>query len=209
MNAQNWDLMDILELPGLSRVTKLYTKTSINVDNTYLNRKQFVTMSHKNSTKIFCYGDMEIFDPIRMFVNSKIETFISKGSITLHGDTTRMFYCAKKFNSDLSKWDVKNVIVMTAMFFNAFSFKSDLSRWNVENCEYMSFMFRGSTSFDSDLSKWNVGKVENMISMFEETVYFCSDLTSWNVENVVDWSYIFCDAISFDTFFSPKFRQLT
>lgn len=59
-----------------------------------------------------------------------------------------MFCECRYFNSDLSKWNVKNV---TNMFDNAINFTSDLSEWNVKNVTNMSKIFSRAESFNSDL----------------------------------------------------------
>jgi surface protein len=42
-----------------------------------------------------------------------------------------MFYSCKKFNSDLSGWDVSNGEEFQKMFFKCTSFNADLSKWDV------------------------------------------------------------------------------
>ncbi|MBO6273356.1 BspA family leucine-rich repeat surface protein [bacterium] len=44
-----------------------------------------------------------------------------------------MFCGCKKFNSDLSKWNVSNGISFLGMFYGCKKFNSDLSKWNVIN----------------------------------------------------------------------------
>ena len=52
-----------------------------------------------------------------------------------------MFHCARRFNRDLSQWDVRGVRNMYCMFSHALSFDQDLSRWEVRgDCE-MFMMF--------------------------------------------------------------------
>ena len=127
-------LDEILELPGLSPLVKNYTKTSINVNNFYFTESEFKKLYHRyHSIHIFCYGDIELHNPARMFRHNKLKTFTSKGTITLKGASSNMFSGATSFNSDLSKWDVDNVNIMYNMFFEATSFNSDLSKWDVKN----------------------------------------------------------------------------
>jgi surface protein len=64
-----------------------------------------------------------------------------------------MFY-SSGFNSDISKWNVENVIDMDSMF-DSSEFNGDISDWNVRNVQYMNWMFQCS-NFSGDLSKWNV-----------------------------------------------------
>ena len=54
-----------------------------------------------------------------------------------------MFYDCKSFNSDLSKWDVRNIKEMDSMFYGCESFNSDLSKWNVKNVISMNYSFWG------------------------------------------------------------------
>ena len=60
---------------------------------------------------------------------------------------------ADKFNGDLSKWDVLDVMNMQSMFHYASSFNADLSKWDVSSVADMSAMFMEATSFNVDLSK--------------------------------------------------------
>ena len=57
-------LTSLLELPGLSKLVKSYTKVSVNVDNkNHLNRKQFQTMRHTYTITVFSYGDLPLNHP--------------------------------------------------------------------------------------------------------------------------------------------------
>ena len=47
------------------------------------------------------------------------------------------------------------------MFFGAKNFNQDISKWDVSNVLSMESMFRGALFFDQDLSGWNVVKVNN------------------------------------------------
>lgn len=40
-----------------------------------------------------------------------------------------MFYGARKFNADISRWDVSNVKTMEEMFYGAITFNQDLTGW--------------------------------------------------------------------------------
>ena len=79
---------------------------------------------------------------------------------------------ADKFNGDLSKWDVLNVIDMQSMFQHASSFNADLSKWDVSSVTDMVAMFGSASSFNIDISKWDVSSVENMADMFFEASSF-------------------------------------
>jgi surface protein len=205
MNTKVENLTSLLELPGLSGLIKLYTNCSINADNIFMNRKQLQSKDHENTINIFSYGDLVLYNPTRMFLRSLIQTFTSKGTIMLKGDTSFMFYSAISFNSDVSAWDVEHVTDASSMFYNAVLFNSDLSNWKVGNIIYMSAMFLGGTSFNSDISEWNVENVTNMSAMFLAATSFRSDLCRWNVSKVEYEDDIFTGATSFDRILSPDF----
>ncbi len=80
-----------------------------------------------------------------------------------------MFAGAKNFNSDISAWNVSNVVDMSGMFNGASKFNSNLNSWNVEKVVYMSNMFYDAKKFNSDLSKWNISNVIDMTEIFRNT----------------------------------------
>ena len=83
---------------------------------------------------------------------------------------------ADKFNGDLSKWDVLNVISMHSMFQFAESFNADLSKWDVSSVTNMASMLLSATSFNADLSKWDVSRVTIMSKMFKGASSFTGTL---------------------------------
>ena len=91
----------------------------------------------------------------------------------------------KKFNGDISMWDVSNVKNMTEMFWGCEKFNCDLSRWNVSNVEKTSYMFWGCHEFNSDLSKWDMSNVTEMHCMFQFCESFKQNLDRWDVSKVV------------------------
>ena len=56
---------------------------------------------------------------------------------------------------------------MDAMFNNCKKFNSDLSKWNVSKVKNMALMFDGCINFNSDLSKWDVSNVKDIGHMFD------------------------------------------
>ena len=55
-----------------------------------------------------------------------------------------MFACCKKFNCDLSDWNVSNVKDMTYMFTVCENFKGKgLENWDVSKVKDMNYMFNG------------------------------------------------------------------
>ena len=54
-----------------------------------------------------------------------------------------MFYNCKKFNQDISKWNVSNVKDMSFMFYGCKKFNQDISGWDVSKVRYKSCVFVG------------------------------------------------------------------
>ena len=99
-----------------------------------------------------------------------------------------MFWGARAFNQDVSKWNVSNVVDMSGAFYWALTFNQDLSTWNVGNATTMEKMFEHALSFDQDLSKWGVSKVTTMDKMFYESTLSLANydalLISWSAQTV-------------------------
>jgi len=69
-----------------------------------------------------------------------------------------------KFNGDISKWDVSNVVSVVGMFLNS--------------------------KFNGDISKWDVSNVVSVVGMFKESI-FNQELTSWKQKFKCDTSNMF------------------
>lgn len=71
---------------------------------------------------------------------------------------------------------------MQTMFKECKKFDQDLSTWNVENCKNMEDMFAGVTKFNQDLSRWNVENCTNMELMFERARKFKKNtIANWDL----------------------------
>ena len=53
-----------------------------------------------------------------------------------------MFFWCKKFNQDISSWDVSRVKNMDSMFYRCSKFNQDISGWNVSNVKNTNNIFR-------------------------------------------------------------------
>ena len=62
---------------------------------------------------------------------------------------------AKKFNSDISNWDVQNVQSMRDMFAETFNFNQPIGKWSVKSCGYR-FMFSKAKTFQQKINNWGV-----------------------------------------------------
>ncbi len=95
-----------------------------------------------------------------------------------------MFRNARKFNQDISNWDVSKVKDMSSMFQTAHAFNQDISGWGVSKVTNMNSMFRTATSFDQDLSAWNIESLTNARNIFSGV-----ELSSENYDSLLmGWS---------------------
>jgi surface protein len=126
---------------------------------------------------------------------------LEKWSVAAVTYMTSLFRNAGQFNTDLSNWNVENVILLDNMFNGEFSFTgTGLSEWAVHNVLDMSFMCTNCTNFDSDLSKWNVSQVQNMGCVFADTTSFKGiGLEYWRLRDDVILDQMFCGADAFDS----------
>jgi surface protein len=75
-----------------------------------------------------------------------------------------LFHFFKKFNGDISEWNVSNVTNMGYMFYET-NFNGDISKWNVSKVKKMEYMFNRS-AFNGDISDWDTSEVTNMAQIF-------------------------------------------
>ena len=94
----------------------------------------------------------------------------------------------KKFNGDISEWDVSKVRDMSSLFMDT-EFNGDISEWDVSNVEEMSWMFQDS-KFNQDISMWDVSNVRLMTEMFDGSI-FNQPIGKWNVRNVREATFMF------------------
>ena len=78
-----------------------------------------------------------------------------------------MFYGAKAFKGDISKWQVGEVTDIYSMFGKASVFNSDISKWDVRKVKKMSYTFKEATSFSQTLcGHWDASTATGKASMF-------------------------------------------
>jgi surface protein len=185
----------------LSKIILRYTETIIKVqfDDTkivYLSKNEFNDLGCQNVTHVDICGVLVMKDPESKFYYSKIQTI--SGPVVLIGNASDMFYNAKSFNSDLSKWNTSQVTNMSSMFCDAMNFNSDISNWDTSKVTDMSVMFYYATNFNSDISRWDTSNVTDMINMFFRAENFNSDISRWDTSNVTNMSGMFYGAINFN-----------
>jgi surface protein len=154
--------------------------------NTYINEKLRLTSKYSCHPKDK-YELTQII--IERIVNDGLECDLNDIDVSKITDMGGLFdansnKAFKKFNGDISLWNVSNVENMRDMFFGCIKFNGDISLWDVSNVKDMYGMFCECGRFNCDLSSWNVSNVENMNYMFEYCKRFKCDLSSWDVSNV-------------------------
>jgi hypothetical protein len=127
---------------------------SVYINKPYLDKygkeilKKYSRLSMLNVSKIkYMDGLFEDFQ-FHLMDNESVKKYID--SKEFKEDTG-----IKKFDIDITGWDVSNVVNMNYMFKNSENFNQDISKWNVTNVKYMNNMFYNCVTFNQDLSKWN------------------------------------------------------
>ena len=157
-------------------------------------------------------GDKDVISGITYTAvdNSTIKDEIAKGNIylcttlvtdmsgTSVSNTFQNFFNNTSFNSNISFWDVSNVINMDGMFFNADLFNQDISSWDTSKVENMGSLFKNASSFNQSISGWNTSKVTKMLDLFRGARTFNQDISSWDTVNVNSMSNMFNGATSFN-----------
>jgi surface protein len=102
------------------------------------------------------------------------------------------------FDSNISGWDVTNVIDMSGMFDSARAFTSNISGWDTSNVTNMSFMFCSAIAFNSNISDWKTTKVTNMSYMFFNAGIFNQPIGIWDTSKVTNMYRMFSSAFEFN-----------
>ena len=120
-------------------------------------------------------------------------------------------YCDSFEGKGLGQWDVSNVNDMSAMFAFCRKFNQDLSGWDVSGVVYVTDrydigMFQGCVSFEGrGLRKWDVSSICEMQSMFKDCRSLVDeDLSNWEVSEV-EWHIHMFDGCPLDRDKRPPF----
>lgn len=111
-----------------------------------------------------------------------------------------LFDFEKKFNQDISSWDVSNVESMSRMFAYAKNFNQDISKWDVSKVYNFEYMFDGALTFNSDISSWKLKSSVKLTGMFSSAYAFNQPVGKWNINFSFgsDIAYMFMNAKSFN-----------
>ena len=112
--------------------------------------------------------------------------------------TIRMFHQAIRFNSNISRWDMRNVQYMGYMFAWAEHFNQPIDSWNTSNVKNMEYMFALTKNFNQNLTNRDTSNVEKMEGMFNSAEAFNGNISNWNTSNVTTMWSMFYSANSFN-----------
>lgn len=109
-----------------------------------------------------------------------------------------MFQYARRFDQDISRWNVAQVMSMQSMFSHASSFNSPLDSWDVGRVTSLASIFEEAEMFNQPLGNWNTGQVADMHSSFKGASSFDNNIESWSTANVADMQRMFESAFVFN-----------
>ena len=94
--------------------------------------------------------------------------------------------------------DTSRVGNMEKMFYDARAFKQDVSKWIVSKVTKFIYLFAGTRLFNSDISEWNTLLASSMYGMFSNSKAFNIDITKWNIPEDTELTRMFAAATGFD-----------
>ena len=140
----------------------------------------------------------DIESMVSLFNDKKFNGDITGWNVSNVRNMSHMFYYAKSFNQPIGNWKFPKVKDMSSMFSDATSFNQPIGNWEFPNVENMNRMFWGASSFNQPIGNWKFPKVENMKFMFSYAESFNQPIGDWKFPNVTDMSGMFYGASSFN-----------
>jgi surface protein len=149
-------------------------------------------IEHPNITESIRVGLAPIYGwPIGKWCVSNVTDF----SLIFSGERNLN---ARRFNEDLSQWDVSNALDISEMFDESSVFNQNISSWNVSSVMNMDWFVGKAVLFDQDIGLWDTSSVKSMRGMFKGAESFNQDIGGWDTSTVEDMHEIFRRAESFD-----------
>ena len=144
-----------------------------------------ISINAQNRYGIQQYSKVLLIGNYRLDKSAIGISYQAENGVVLNQKITLAF--AKKFNQNISNWDVSSVTNMMSMFGDAESFNQSLNEWDTSSVTNMSSMFVNAFSFNSFLGHWDVSNVTNMNNMFAFATSFNQELEEyWDVNKVTD-----------------------
>jgi surface protein len=121
---------------------------------------------------------------------------------SLMTDMGDLFNGASNFISDISSWDVSNVVYMNNMFYGASAFNQDIGYWNTSKVTTMYNMFGSASVFNNGgfatINNWDTSSVTGITFMFKNAEKFNQPIGKWNTSKVTSMFSMFSGAYEFN-----------
>lgn len=92
-----------------------------------------------------------------------------------------MFARAKRFNQDISMWDISDVRDLSSFIYYG-DFNQDISGWNTAKVEKMRYLFAWCPYFNQPIGSWNLASINDVSNMLEGALAFNQDLSNWRAD---------------------------
>lgn len=122
-----------------------------------------------NLVEVVSFGDLGLTSLQGAFANSSYLTSVPVDFPSGITDLSGTFKNARRFNQDISSWNVSNVTNMQETFAYAEAFNQDIGSWDVANVTRMDYMFYEAMAFNQDISAWDVSNVTDMTKMLQSS----------------------------------------
>ena len=92
-------------------------------------------------------------------------------------------------------------------FFGCKKFNSDISNWNVSNVKSMHQTFIYNYKFNIDISSWDVSNVTCLVETFNQCISFNQNLDSWKINRNCNyrWAFAGCNSLKYKPFWYKKY----
>ena len=133
-----------------------------------------------------------------LFYDKRFNEDISSWDVSSVTNMVHMFNRANNFNQDISSWDVSSVTTMQNMFIYALAFNQPVGDWDVSKVTTMAGMFHYAQAFNQPVGDWDVSQVTTMAEMFYRARDFNQPVGNWDVSNVTNMDTMFKNARDFN-----------
>ena len=177
--------------------------------NKYINEKLKITKSKRTEYTFHPKTKNQLIRMITKEIKEKgVECSLNHININKMTNLRSLFAenkTLKKFNGDISEWDVSNVDDMSYMFAECdITFKNtDISGWDVSKVTNMAWMFEDiqfdpNSEYNYDLSNWDISKLDCINGMFYHSNFNSDSICEWDVSHITRM---------YKTFAGSKFNQ--
>lgn len=183
-DISRWDVRSVTSMAHMFSFSKKFNQdiSKWNVSSVKQMQSMFEGSFFNNDRKPLVWGEKvsNVVDMRYMFSNSKkFNQDISNWDVSSVQDMHSMFFKAEKFNNNVKpllwKEKVRNVIDMSHMFAYTHVFNQDISNWNVESVLYMSYMFAKANSFNNGNKPLTWGDSIENVKIIKYMFYYAKE----------------------------------